>query len=194
MNYEGVHSHDNVPPQVNIKDPQQGRAAQTNNQTSNLMGQARELLYGPVGYMSLNDGCPPPGVLQSQQPQQSPFLYQTPPLPPQVQNSHYSQLGVSSMPIGNQHNSPVLSTFVHNTSMNSNGTNDQTIPGAPQWASMLMKTKDTWLQNIKTQISSQKACKAKIAEWLILNFSYAKRSVGRVQLQVSDVDERVKNV
>ena len=201
----------NTPPQINMEGSMQGQGVQINSQTSNLMGQARELLYGPAGYSSPSDAYTSPGVLQTQQPQHPSFLHQTFPQPPQappfVQNSYYNQFGVSTMSAGNQHRSPVLNTTAHIASMNNNGTNDQLYSGAPQWVNMLMETLDSRLHNIETKISgqNQKWCSIETQlqsqnnrmlniEQKVSQMNDVKQSVAKVQLQVSDVDQRVKNV
>ena len=74
----------NTPPQINMEGSMQGQGVQINSQTSNLMGQSRELLYGPAGYSSPSDAYTSPGVLQTQQPQHPSFLHQTFPQPPQA--------------------------------------------------------------------------------------------------------------
>ena len=154
--------------------------------------------------MPINDAYSQSGVPRPQQP---PVLYQPPVQPPQVppfvQNSHGNQADLSSTSVGNQQSSHVLT----NSSMNNNGTNDQTISDAPQWACTLMNTLNTRLQNIETHISNQNQKWLSIdsqmqsqnnrmanIEGQLSQINDMKRSVGNVQLKVSNVDERVNSI
>ena len=206
------------PPLLNLEATIWGSNAQINNQTSNLMGQACDLLYGAPNHTSYNETCAPPGVLQMPQPQHHAFLQQNLSQPPQVpppfvQNGYYNQFDSSRMFVGNQHRSPVLNNTAHNTpmnnngKMNNNGLNEQISSDAPQWVNALMGTIDSRLKNIETQIQgqNQKWCSIETQlqsqnnrmlgiEHQISQMNELKQSVSSVQLQVSNVDTSIKNV
>ena len=103
----------------------QGQGAQINSRTSNLIGQARELLYGPASYLSPSDANTSLGVLQTQHPQHPSFLHSAPTSSPFCTKQLYNQFGVSTMSAGNQYISPVLNTTAQIASVNKNGTNAQ---------------------------------------------------------------------
>ena len=211
---------DTPPPPLllNLEAPVWGSNAQINNQTSNLMGQACDLLYGAPNHTSYNGTFAPPDVLQMPQPQHHAFLQQNLSQPPQVpppfvQNGYYNRFDSSRMFVGNQHRSPVLNNTAHNTPMNNNGKinnnglNEQISSDAPQWVNALMGTIDSRLKNIETRIQgqNQKWCSIETQlqsqnkrmlgiEHQISQMNEVKQSVSSVQLQVSNVDTSIKNV
>lgn len=182
----------NTPPTVLTQAPIQNNGNQITSQTENLMGQAREILYGAPNQMTLNDFNAQPYVHQSQQPNTQNLQMRA-----QVTPLQGSQFIMPTIAAENQYN-PMLC----NSAMNSNGSCVE----APPWVNAMMKNLDSRLQNIESQLSSQNQRWQQIEnqiqsqntrmlniEQKVSQVNNMKQNITQVQLQVSDMDVAVKN-
>lgn len=120
----------NTPPTVLTQAPIQNNGNQITSQTENLMGQAREILYGAPNQMTLNDFNAQPYVHQSQQPNTQNLQMRA-----QVTPLQGSQFIMPTIAAENQYN-PMLC----NSAMNSNGSCVE----VPPWVNVMMKNLDSF--------------------------------------------------